>query len=193
MSQCIQFFLKVTILCALFAVSVSVAQPRRVLVDPGEIINPSQDPVNEDVNTNSIMAIFMRLEISGSNVTPHDMRLTRIPVSFAYFGEDPSRLVLRAFNASDELVGRTSVADRRMNARDGQTVIRDDRSVSVAVPLVSKPEEVALAVPETQLQYRFSVESAVRDYCDSFAADPFCSDDPPQSSPHFELLQIPEP
>jgi hypothetical protein len=192
MSRFILTILKVTMLCALFATSTSVAQQnRQIFVNTGDTLAQSRDPVNGDIRTNSLIALFIRLEISGDIATPHDMQLTRIPASRADFSEDPSRIVFHAYDQNNELVGRTSVADRRMNAQDGKTVILDNRTVSIIVPLLAKPDKIAITVPMTTTPQEFSVTSVVRDFCNSYAADPICSDDPPQSNPRYGLLRSP--
>jgi hypothetical protein len=193
MKQILRTVLKVTMVSVLSAASITAAQPVHLIVPPGQPVPPSLDPVNVDVRTNSLIALFIRLEISGNNVTPHDMRLTRIPLGRADFSDDSSRIVIQAYNQNAELVGRTSVADRRMNARDGETVILDDRTVSIIVPLIGKAVEIAITIPNTGVQQRFSVAAIVQGYCSDFGAEPVCSSDPPRSSPHYDLLHPPRP
>jgi hypothetical protein len=192
MNHYLQTLLKVTMLSALLAASTSIAQPLHLILRPGQPVPPSLDPVNVDVKTNSLIALYIRLEISGDIAIPHDMKLTRIPLGRADFSDDASRIVFQAWNQNDELVGRTSVADRQMNARDGETVILDDRTVSIIVPLIAKPVSIAITIPNTGVQ-RFSVSTVVQDFCADYGAEPVCSNDPLRSSPHYRLLYPPVP
>lgn len=175
------------ILSALFTASTSVAQPIRGPVDA------SLDPVNQQVVARTLAALSIRLELSGDTVTVHEVRLTRIPVSRAVFSVDASRIIIRAYDQSPELVGRTSVSDRRMNARDGVAVVLDDRSVSVIVPLVGRPDHIEITPPNTVMPQRFSVKEEVQEFCDDYGGDPICSGDPPRSNPEFDLLAVPDP
>ena len=190
-NQYLQTILKVMMLSAIFAASISNAQPDHEKTRSETTIPPLDDPVNIDVKTNSLNALFIRLEVSENDATAHDMRLTRIPISRADFSDDSSRIVFKAYNQHDEVVGRTSVADRRMNARDGETVILDVRTVYIVVPLIGKPDEIVITIAKSDMQKRLSVSAIVQGYCEEHDAEPFCSDDSPKSSPHYQLLNPP--
>jgi hypothetical protein len=185
--------LKMILLLTLVAAWPSQAQPRTLVLQPDTALDPLLDPVNEAVSNNSIAALVVRLDISGNTVLANDIRVVRIPVSRAKFGENNALIVIHAFNDDDDLVGRTSASDRRMNARDGETVIVDDRSVSVIVPLVSRPNDITVTMPSTSALQRFSVSSAIQDYCSDYGTDPVCSNDPPRASRYFSLLHPPDP
>lgn len=160
---------------------------------PGELSDPLDDPVNNDVKTNSVFALFMRLEITGDVTTAHDLRMTRIPVAQADFSEDPAKIVLIANDSSGALAGRTSVSDRKMIARNGQTIVLNSRSVSVVVPLLARPQLIEISHPDSQDVVEVNVETVVGDFCDTFANDPFCAGEPADSSPHYDLLRPPDP
>ena len=184
---------KMILLLAIVAAWPSQAQPRPVDLLPDTALDPLLDPVNESVRNNSIAALVARLDISGNTVSANDVRIVRIPVSRTKFGENSALIVIEALNDDDDLVGRTSASDRRMNARDGEAVVLNDRSVSIIVPLVSTPQVITVTMPSTSAPQTFPVSSAVQAYCSDFGTDPVCSNDPPRASRYFNLLHPPDP
>lgn len=161
--------------------------------EPGEVSEALLDPVNNDASTNSVVALFMQIDLEGDALTARNQRMTRVPVSQADFGQDPSKIIFTAFDPNRVLVGRTAVADRRMVARDGRTIVLENRTVPVIIPLLSRPQMIEILVPGNPDEIEVNVESVVGDFCDTFANDPFCSAGSPDASPHFELLRPPDP
>ena len=177
----------------LLATDVLPAQDREIYETPGELTDPLRDPVNMNVKVQSISALFMNLELVGDSVVVRDLRITRIPLIRADFSEDHSKIVIEVFNRNGNLVGRTSVSDRRMVARDGDTLILNERSVSVVAPLLARPSEVSVNVPGAERSQELSVESVTLDYCTDFAESTICTTESPDSHPQFDLLRRQEP
>ncbi len=181
---------KLSIAGILFASVIALAQPRTMRL-PGPIVDPENDPVNVDVVTNSVSALVMRLEIRGDDATPTNLLVARVPVSMVDFSEDPSLIVIEALDRNGVLVGRTSVSDRKMYARDGEPVIATNRVIPVVVPLLSRPDEVRIALPGLVAQPPTSVKQTFDAYCTDFPTDEICSGAPPDDSPFFNLLRPP--
>lgn len=180
--------LRVFIIAA-FGVSVALAAPPMIeILQPANVLNAEDDPVNRIVVGDSVNALVVQLEIQGDDAAIRHVSVTRVPASMVDFGRDESKIVVEVFNANRELVGRTSVADRRMSARDGETIIHERRRVSVVVPVLRKPERIAITMPGLARQPATPVRPTAELYCRRFPRADVCSDEPPESSPFFERL-----
>ena len=155
-------------------------------------IAPEADPLNRFVASNAIFAMLVRLEISGDVVAGTEVKLTSVPFSKSSFSGDPSGIVVEACNPDREPVGRASVADRRMFARDGETVIVTDRTVSVLVPVLGTPDTIIVNIPGARRSHKVTITPQIKAQCEDSSLEHICSNPPPESSPYFEYLQASE-
>lgn len=177
----------------LLACSPAVAQENLLMRDPGVIANPALDPVNEAMALESVIAVTLSLSISGDDVAVKKIKLVRIPARLADFSDDPGRIVVLAFDASGDLVGRTSVSDRNVIAKDGQTIILTDRKVNAVVPVIGRPEVVVVTLPDRSSQPATSVEPIVTEFCGRFPEEGICAGARPEDSPYINRLRPPKP
>lgn len=175
---------------AILGTSVAVAAPPMIeVLRPGDVLNAENDPVNRIVVNDSVNALVVQLEIQGDDTAVRHVSITKVPAGMVDFGRDASKIVVEVFNRNNELVGRTSVADRKISSRDGETIVHERRRVSVIVPILRRPETMAITVPGAAPQPGTLVTRAVAPYCRRFPQADICSDEPPESSPFFERLR----
>jgi hypothetical protein len=161
---------------------------QEIIGQPAQIA-PAEDPLNRFVASTTIFAMLVKLEIRGDVVVRTEMKLTSVPFSRSSFSSDTSGIVVEVCNPDRGPVGLTSIADRRMFARDGETIIVTDRTVSALVPILGTPEEIIVNVPEAQRSYRETVTPQIRAQCEDSSLEHICSNPSPESSPYFEYLQ----
>jgi len=179
---------------ALFLAGMSaIAQDNLLVRDPGAIADPMLDPVNASMVLESVTAVALTLGISGDDAAVKEIKLVRIPARLADFSDDPGRIVVRAFDDGGKLVGRTSVSDRNVIARDGETIIASDRRLSAIVPVLGKPDVVVVTLPGLPSQPPLSVETVVTDFCGRFPEENICRGVEPEDSPYINRLRPKDP
>ena len=155
-------------------------------------IAPEKDPLNSLVASTAIFAMLIKFEIRGDVVTRTEVKLTKLPVSVSSFSRDPSGIVIEVYNSDRESVGCTSVADRRMFARDGETVIVTDRTVSALVPVFGTPDRIKVAIPGAASSQTVTVTQQIEAQCRDSSLEYICSNQSPEPSFISECLQANE-
>jgi hypothetical protein len=155
-------------------------------------IAPEKDPLNRFMASTAIFAMLVKLEISGDVVVGTEVRLTSVPFSESSFSGDASGIVVEACNPDREAVGRTSVADRKIFAKDGQTVVVTDRTVSVLVPVLGTPDRIIVNIPGAPRSHKVTITQQIEAQCEDSSLEQICSNPSPESSPYFKYLQVSE-
>jgi hypothetical protein len=164
---------------------------QEIMRQPGQIA-PAEDPLNKFVASTAIFAMLVKLEIRGDIVVKTEVKLTSAPFSRSSFSGDESGIVVEVCNPDREPVGRASLADRKMFARDGETVIVTDRTVSAVIPVLGIPDTIIVNIPGVPSSHRVTITRQIRAQCRDSSLEHICSNPSPESSPYFEYLQASE-
>lgn len=161
--------------------------------DPTPVENVD-DPVNQIALQNSITAVRVTLDIRGNDVAIKSARMIR--VRGRDFSQSPKsdHISVNAVDDNDIVVGKASRADERQNILEGSgQVIREQRFVSIAVPLIRPAKEILVALPnESEPTRRLPLPDAIDGYCVDFPDDEICSREPVEDHPFFRDLN-PDP
>ena len=108
-------------------------------------------------------------------------------------GFDPSWIEVTALDEQGKTVGQAWVADASVNVQEKRgTVILDDWSVVVAVPLTRRAMRLAVSPPGNQFAPGvFDVQKVSRTYCKQYPGQAICNGQDSGKNPQHELLVNP--
>jgi hypothetical protein len=117
--------------------------------------------------------LVMRLEIDGSTVQMLDPELVLVPRALPRTS-DGDRVVVTGWRGN-ERVSSVTIADQRVNVQEGVgIVIRDRRSVSVALPTPRRIDRIEVTLPGLTTPQRFPVGDIYERACAQRTDSEFC-------------------
>jgi hypothetical protein len=118
--------------------------------------------------------IVMRLEIDGTKVDLRDAELILLPRQSPARGRDGERILVTGWRGLQQ-VSAVSVADQRVNIQEGVgIVIREQRTVSVALPTPRRIDRVEVTLPGTTVAQQFAVTELFDRACPTPTVIDFC-------------------
>jgi hypothetical protein len=148
--------------------------PQTAAAQPGQSrqVDPAED--NRAVLGQLTPGLIMRLEIDGKTVQMQDPELVLIPRRAAARTTGGERVIVTGWRGREQ-VSAVSVSDQRINVQENVgIVIRDQRSLTVALPTPRRVDRVEVTLPGVTTPQEFSVAQVFDRACEQKPVGDLC-------------------
>ena len=163
-----------TLLCfAVLVASCASKMPQTAVAQAGPSRAVQAVDDNRTVLSQMAPGLVMRLEIDGNTVQLVEPELVLVPRALPR-ASDGDRVIVTGWRGT-ERVSSVTIADQRVNVQEGVgIVIRDRRSLSVALPTPRRIDRVEVTLPGSTTPQRFSVGEIFERACAQRADSELC-------------------